>query len=158
MGEHLQSLNSPAFIDNNSKEPFDGPEFLRFSGTQGLAFRSKKAISFSETSVQNFQLVENFDIETGRYKVVMRALPKANPALITLIKDENSNSIKMSVEEMLGKCLELGTESIRNHFTLTEQIVDDKINSNDETLTSEMLDKFESDININIWICLIYFY
>lgn len=90
MGEHLQSLNSPAIIDNNSKEPFDGPEFLKFSGTQGLAFRSKKAISFSETSVQNFQLVENFDIETGRYKVVMRALPKANPALITLIKDENS--------------------------------------------------------------------
>jgi hypothetical protein len=67
---------------------------------------------------------------------------------IVVIKDENSNSIKMSVEEMLGKCLELGTESIRNHFTLTEQIVDDKINNNDETLTSEMLDKFESDINI----------
>ena len=66
---------------------------------------------------------------------------------IVVIKDENSNSIKMSVEEMLGKCLELGTESIRNHFTLTEQIVDDKINNNDETLTSEMLDKFESDIN-----------
>jgi len=90
MGEHLQSLNSPAIIDNNGKEPFDGPEHLKFSGTQGLAFRSKKAISFSETSVQNFQLVENFDIETGRYKVVMRALPKANPALITLIKDENT--------------------------------------------------------------------
>jgi hypothetical protein len=90
MGEHLQSLNSPAIIDNNGKEPFDGPEYLKFSGTQGLAFRSKKAISFSETSVQNFQLVENFDIETGRYKVVMRALPKANPALITLIKDENT--------------------------------------------------------------------
>jgi hypothetical protein len=90
MGEHLQSLNSPAIIDNNGKEPFDGPEYLKFSGTQGLAFRSKNAISFSETSVQNFQLVENFDIETGRYKVVMRALPKANPALITLIKDENT--------------------------------------------------------------------
>jgi|694.fasta_scaffold20996_7 hypothetical protein len=90
MGEHLQSLNSPAIIDNNGKEPFDGPEYLKFSGTQGLAFRSKKAISFSETSVQNFQLVENFDIETGRYKVVMRALPKANPALITLINDENT--------------------------------------------------------------------
>ena len=90
MGEHLQSLNSPAIIDNNGKEPFDGPEYLKFSGTQGLAFRSKKAISFSETSVQNFQLVENFDIETGRYKVIMRALPKANPELITLIKEENT--------------------------------------------------------------------
>ena len=40
MGEHLQSLNSPAIIDNNGKEPFDGPEYLKFSGTKGLAFRA----------------------------------------------------------------------------------------------------------------------
>ncbi len=65
---------------------------------------------------------------------------------IVVIKDENLNSVKMSVEEMLSKCLELGTDSIRNHFTLTEQVVDDRINNSDETLTSEMLDNFESDM------------
>jgi hypothetical protein len=95
MGEHLQSLNNPAIIDSNGTVPFEGPELLKFSGTKGLAFRSKQTISLSESSNQNFQLVENFDAETGRYKVVMRSLPKANPELITLIKGditiENNN-------------------------------------------------------------------
>lgn len=89
MSEDLQSLNSPAIIDNNGTEPFDGPELLKFSGIEGLAFKSKQAISFSERSSQNFQLVENYDAETGRYKVVMRALPKANPEMISLIKSDN---------------------------------------------------------------------
>ena len=91
--------------------------------------------------------IKNLKILTDIYLLKDLSFCTDKSRKIVVIKDENSNSIKMSVEEMLGKCLELGTESIRNHFTLTEQIVDDKINSNDETLTSEMLDKFESDIN-----------
>ena len=90
MSEDLQSLNNPAILDSTGTEPFEGPELLKFSGTSGLAFKSKQAISFTETSTQNFQLVENYDSETGRYKVVMRALPKANPEMITLIKNENT--------------------------------------------------------------------
>ena len=90
MSEDLQSLNNPAILDSTGTEPFEGPELLKFSGTSGLAFKSKQAISFTEISTQNFQLVENYDSETGRYKVVMRALPKANPEMITLIKNENT--------------------------------------------------------------------
>jgi hypothetical protein len=90
LGEHLQSLNNPSILDNTGAEPFEGPEWLKVSGTNGLAFRSKQAISLSDSSIQNFQLVENFDAATGRYKVIMRALPKANPESITLIKDENT--------------------------------------------------------------------
>jgi hypothetical protein len=63
-----------------------------------------------------------------------------------VFKDENFNSIKISAEEMLSKCLQLGTTGIRSHFTLTEQIVDDRINNDDQTLTSKMLDKFEEQI------------
>ena len=61
-------------------------------------------------------------------------------------KDEDSNSVKMSVEELLTKCLQLGSDGFRTHFTLTEQIVDDRINNDDQTLTSEMLDNFEEQI------------
>lgn len=89
MSEDLQSLKNPAILDSTGTEPFEGPELLNFSGISGLAFRSKQSISFTERSTQNFQLVENYDSETGRYKVVMRALPKANPELITLIKSDN---------------------------------------------------------------------
>ncbi len=90
IGEDLQSLNNPAILDSAGTEPFEGPELLNFSGTSGLAFKSRQAISFTERSVQNFQLVENYDAETGRYKVVMRALPKANPEMITLISRDNT--------------------------------------------------------------------
>ena len=90
MSEDLLSLNNPAILDSTGTEPFEGPELLKFSGTSGLAFKSKQAISFADRSAQNFQLVENYDADTGRYKVVMRALPKANPEIITLIKSDNT--------------------------------------------------------------------
>lgn len=90
MSEDLLSLNNPAILDSTGTEPFEGPELLKFSGTTGLAFKSKQAISFADRSAQNFQLVENYDADTGRYKVVMRALPKANPAMISLINSDNT--------------------------------------------------------------------
>ena len=90
ISDDLQSLKNPAILDSTGTEPFEGPELLKFSGTAGLAFKSRQAISFTEGNIQNFQLVENYDAETGRYKVVMRALPKANPEMITLINTDNT--------------------------------------------------------------------
>jgi hypothetical protein len=68
----------------------------------------------------------------------------ARKTLVT--KDENLKPVKMSAEELLSKCFNLGNESIQEHFTLTEQIVDDKINNCDPDLTAKMLDLFEEDI------------
>jgi hypothetical protein len=65
---------------------------------------------------------------------------------ILVYKDENSNSVRIPANEFIVKCIELGNESIKDHFTLTEQIVDDKINNFDPNLTSEMLDIFEEDV------------
>ncbi len=47
---------------------------------------------------------------------------------------------------MISRCLVLGVNSIKEHLTLTEQIVDNKINNFDPLLTSKMLDCFEEDI------------
>ena len=94
LGDDLKSLDKPAVIDHTGTDLFDGPQKLQFHGNEGIAFSSKTPISFSEKSIHNFQLVENYDSETGRYKVLMRALPHANPALITLIDNndlENNN-------------------------------------------------------------------
>ncbi len=90
MSKDLQSLNNPAILDSTGSEPFEGPELLKFSGTTGLVFKSKQAISLTERSIQNFQLVENYDAESGRYKVIIHSLPKANPEMITLIKSNNT--------------------------------------------------------------------
>lgn len=89
INKDLQTLNSPAILDNSGNEPFEGPELLEIDGADGMAFKSRHAISLAENSVLNFQLVENYDALSGRYKVVMRSLPKANPEMITLIKSRN---------------------------------------------------------------------
>jgi hypothetical protein len=91
VGESLQSLNNPAIIDNAGSEFFDGPEKLPVRGKEAMAFRSKNPISFTRNTQKVFQLVDNYDAESGRYKVVMRALPSANPNHITLIDSDKNN-------------------------------------------------------------------
>lgn len=90
VSEDLKSLNSPAILDSASSEFFEGPETLPVRGKDTLAFRSKNPISFNQKARNIFQLVDNYDAETGRYKVVMRALPSADPNNITLIDSSTS--------------------------------------------------------------------
>lgn len=89
LSDDLKSLDKPAVIDHAGTDLFNGPQVLQFHGIEGIVFSSKKPISFAERSIQNFQLVENYDPDTGKYKVLMRALPQANPDLITSITDNN---------------------------------------------------------------------
>lgn len=99
VSDDLKSLNSPAVLDSVSAESFDGPETLPVRGKETLAFRSKNPISFSQTAKNVFQLVDNYDAESGRYKVVMRALPSADPNHITLI-ESNSNNRTLNYSEI----------------------------------------------------------
>jgi hypothetical protein len=64
---------------------------------------------------------------------------------IVVIKDKNEKSVKMNAEEFLSICFKYGSESILNHITFTDKIVDDKVNNFDRDLTSEMLDIFNED-------------
>lgn len=86
LGEHLQNLSSPAVVDSASSEFFEGPFRLPVRGKEAIAFRSKEPISFSQNIRNNFQLVENYDPQSGRYKVVMRALPAPEPGHINLLE------------------------------------------------------------------------
>ncbi len=99
VSDDLKSLNSPAIIDSVSSEFFDGPETLPVRGKDTLAFRSKNPISFNQIAKNIFQLVDNYDAESGRYKVVMRALPSADPNNITLI-DSNTNNRTLNYSEI----------------------------------------------------------
>lgn len=85
MSDHLNDLDSPAILDSSTSELFDGPEKLPVRGKETLAFRSKSPIRFSQDPKTVFQLVDNYDAASGRYKVVMRALPLADPNHITLV-------------------------------------------------------------------------
>ena len=64
---------------------------------------------------------------------------------MVVVKDESEKSVKMNAEEYLSKCFKYGSESILNHITYTDQVVNDRIDNNDPYLTSEMLDLFNDD-------------
>jgi hypothetical protein len=97
MPENFSSLNNPAILNSGNSEVFDGPETLPVNGKDTLAFISKSPISFSQDPAHIFQLVDNYDAETGRYRVVMRALPIADPGHITLIRsDTNTKNLNYS--------------------------------------------------------------
>jgi hypothetical protein len=64
---------------------------------------------------------------------------------MVVIKDETEKSVKLNAEEFLSKSFTLGSESIKNHITFTDQIVNDRIDNYDPIITSEMLDLFNDD-------------
>jgi hypothetical protein len=57
-----------------------------------MAFESKNAIQLSSKPEKVFQLVENYQPETGRYKVVLSVLPNPNVKLISSIHTETQNT------------------------------------------------------------------
>jgi hypothetical protein len=61
-------------------------------------------------------------------------------------KDENLKPIKIPAEEMLSKCFNYGNGIMKEHLANAEQIVDYKIESDDKTFTSPMLDNFNESI------------
>jgi len=64
---------------------------------------------------------------------------------MVVIKDETEKSVKMNAEEFLSKSFFLGFESITNHITLVDKIVNDRVDNYDPIITSKMLDRFNDD-------------
>jgi hypothetical protein len=64
---------------------------------------------------------------------------------MVIVKDESEKSIKMNAEEFLSKSFTLGSESIKNHITYVDQVINDRIDNNDPKITSDMLDRFNDD-------------
>ena len=64
---------------------------------------------------------------------------------MVVIKDETQKSIKLNAEEFLSKSFTLGSESIKNHITFADQIVNERVDNNDPHITTEMLDSFNED-------------
>ena len=84
VGRHLQDLQSPAVINSVTKEPFRGPANIRLvDGRPALSFRSEKPIGCSDWPGVVCMLVEGWDSGTGKYKVVMPALPVPDVRIIS---------------------------------------------------------------------------
>ncbi len=88
--EHLQELSEPAIIHKDTKEAFTGPVPVALpDGNTRMSFESKQKIPLCNKPEKNYQLVENYDAGSGKYKVVLGILPNPDIRLITLINRDN---------------------------------------------------------------------
>jgi len=92
VSRHLRELNKPAIIDSVTKQQaFSGPEpILLPDNRPALSFVSGIPIPFQAAEKKVFQLVENFEKDSGRYKVVLSALPRADTRIISAAIDRKS--------------------------------------------------------------------
>ncbi|HTI08004.1 MAG TPA: hypothetical protein VL832_05595 [Puia sp.] len=87
VSKHLQELNKPAILDPVTKQVFAGPTpILLPDNRKALSFVSETPISFLAAENQLFQLVENFEEDSGKYKVVVSALPRADPGILSDVR------------------------------------------------------------------------
>jgi hypothetical protein len=91
VSSHLQELKKPAILDPVTKQVFAGPTpiFLP-DNRRALSFVSETPISFLAAEKQLFQLVKNFDEVSGEYKVVLSALPRADPSILSDVRNPAS--------------------------------------------------------------------
>jgi hypothetical protein len=76
VSDHLQGLDKLAVMDAQAKEVFKGPETITLpDNRRALSFISPAPIPLSQADNKIFQLVENYDPDTGKGKVVQAALP-----------------------------------------------------------------------------------
>jgi len=88
--DHLQELTEPAVIHKDTKEAFAGPVWMVLpDGKKRMAFESKNRIPLCNKPEKVFQLVENFQPGSGKYKVVLGVLPNPNVKLISLIQPQD---------------------------------------------------------------------
>lgn len=94
VSDHFKMLTTPAVL--NSMIPFSGPKEITLpNNAKALSFESEVPISFKQRSDKQFQLVENYDTDAGRGKVVVKNLPHPNVRIISKL---NTNQDKVYSE------------------------------------------------------------
>jgi hypothetical protein len=92
MSNYLQELNSPAIIDTDSTNAFGAPLKVDLPGNQQVnAFTSDKALQLSQRPVKAFQLAENYEPSSTKYRVVIRSLPYPDISAISRLPNSTSN-------------------------------------------------------------------
>jgi hypothetical protein len=70
------ALEQPAIIDSSSEQKFSNAAKVTLSnGKNAVCFISENAIKFNNKATSNFNLVEDYDEGTGKYKLVRSGLP-----------------------------------------------------------------------------------
>ncbi len=76
MSDYLQQLNNPAIISTDNNDIFGKPLKINLPDDREVnAFVSSVALDLSQYASNTFQLVENYETGSSKYRVVIRALP-----------------------------------------------------------------------------------
>jgi len=93
--DYLQELVSPAIIHKDTRQVFSGPESIRLpDNSMAVAFFSDEPIALKEYPKAYYQLVENYNTSTQRYRVVLPALPYPNRSHISLLKSVSESKAR----------------------------------------------------------------
>ncbi|OKS86522.1 hypothetical protein [Mucilaginibacter polytrichastri] len=99
---YLTGLNNPAVIGHNANQQFTGPHKLTLPNQkQALAFVSPEPIRLSRSSANSFQLVENYEPGSDKYRVVMRILPLPDNNLISHLPQTDITEPKKDYSEII---------------------------------------------------------
>jgi hypothetical protein len=93
MSNYLQELNSPAIIDADSANAFGVPAKIDLPGNRQVnAFTSGQTLQLSQRPVKVFQLAENYESGSAKYKVVIRSLPYPDISAISRLPNNSSSN------------------------------------------------------------------
>lgn len=93
--DYLQELVSPAIIHKETKQAFSGPEPIQLPNDKtAMAFFSQEPIPVREYQKACYQLVENYNALTQRFKVVLPSLPYPNRNYISKLKSVSDSKGK----------------------------------------------------------------
>jgi hypothetical protein len=99
---YLQQLEKPLVIGKQDKIPFQGPQYITLpDNTKAICFVSNDKIPFSETPGREWQLVEQYDAATGKYKVVKKALPAPDLQHLSVIDQTVDTASLRSYSEII---------------------------------------------------------
>jgi len=90
VSNYFLALDQPAIIDGSNQQKFSDAVTVTLSnGKNAILFISENEIRFSHRSRSGFNLVENYERETGRYKVVKSGLPLPDVRTVSKALDGN---------------------------------------------------------------------
>ncbi|BAV05978.1 hypothetical protein SAMN05421788_10652 [Filimonas lacunae] len=98
----LQQLEKPAIVGKQSKAVFKGPEWITLpDNRKALCFVSGEKIAFHEIPNRDWQLVEQYDEVTGRFKVVKKILPAPDITHLSVIDTSVDTASLRSYSEII---------------------------------------------------------
>jgi hypothetical protein len=99
---YLQQLEKPAIVNKQDKIPFKGPVTLTLpDNTSALSFISNDKMPFSENPNREFQLVEQYDALSGKYKVVKKVLPNPDISNLSVIDTSVDKTVLHAYSEII---------------------------------------------------------